>query len=222
MKSGKGKYRRAKFCLFRRQTLVEFALNEHFRHLCFTTRDHHGMHVRRWEECEKFPLFVTYARYARIFSDIQDFANKLWKNARLSARRMKMMEWKRGKKSAIGVCEVCSGDKLVFQLRPWHGHLLHFRDGSLLDGYKTTTRRNSAVNLWIRTDRDRGRGKKVLINDINAGKKSRIERSSGKQTRVTFLERSKFLSVKKIIFLSTVLGKNKNWYFNLSKSILLW
>lgn len=49
-----------------------------------------------------------------IFPDIQDFANKLWKNAKLSAENENGE--KRGKKRNRH-CEVCSGDKLVFQLR---------------------------------------------------------------------------------------------------------
>lgn len=79
-----------------------------------------------------------------IFPDIQDFANKLWKNAKLSAENENGE--KRGKKRnrrLRGLFRRQTG----FSTSQWHGHLLHFRDGSLVDGYKTTTRRNSAVNL---------------------------------------------------------------------------
>lgn len=143
MKSGERKYRKTKFCLFSRQTLVGFTLNEHFRHLCFTMRNHHGMHVRRWEECEKFPLFVP-CSICTIFFRIFKISRINCGKMRNYQRRMKMV--KRGEKSnrrLRGLFRRQTG----FSTSQWHGHLLHFRDGSLVDGYKTTTRRNSAVNL---------------------------------------------------------------------------
>lgn len=121
-------------------------------------------------------------------------------------RRMKMV--KRGEKSAIGVCEVCSGDKLVFQLRNDTATCYILE----MAVWQTVTRlplEEIQLSTFVRTDRNRGRGKKMLIDDINA-RNSRELRDQMENRYVPYFQKeANFYVDKELYFFQQNLEKIK-------------